>query len=141
MGVLTVYSLGSNGMCTGFSGLLTGTPSSGQFYWNPTGYTCTGSSSCRNSVYASFTANPVLTGVVPNFLGYVQIFDTEGRSYISPQISRSNLSITSSPNTYAQRCGSEDYMHVTTRFILPPYSGSVFNTSILPIACSPCITG
>lgn len=128
-----------NGECSGYTGIVT--TGAGPITWNPTGYACTGATDCRTTLFFKFTPNPILSGVVPGYVFYFQVYDTEGRSFISQKMDSTVSSVSSTTTTHYQPCGYSDTSWITTRFFLPPYSGYVVNTTAVPIQCQTCITG
>lgn len=137
------YSNDRNGSCTGVTGLLQAVSASqsgtGLFTFDGTIYTCTGSTPCRLSVYQKFTPHPFLSGIAPNFVAHIQIYNSEGNFDIGRVTAGG--SYTTPTYSYTADCGFQDYIFNTVRFMLPPYSGYVGADVVTNINCLPCISG
>lgn len=137
------YSNDRNGSCTGFSGLLQAVSpnqsGTGLFTWNGSTYTCTGATSCSVSVYQKFIPHPFLSGIAPNFVAHIQVYNSEGNFDIGRVTAGG--SYTTPTYSYSADCGFQDYIFNTVRFMLPPYSGYVGTDFVATINCQPCIVG
>lgn len=136
------YRSSTPGMCTGYSGSLqiTGQSGTGLFTYNPNSYYCSGQNPCIVEVKTEFSANPLLSGIAPNYVIIGTHFDSEGNTY-AQKLTSTSTTYQFPGGRYTGSCGFADYITDTFRLIVPPYSGWISSTINTTINCSPCLSG
>ena len=143
LGTISIYYRNATpGGCSGFSGSLaiTGQSGTGLFTYNPNSYSCSGSISCTTEVKSTFVANPVLSGIVPNFIIIGNHYDTEGNTYAA-KLNATNRTYNFPGTTFTGNCGFFDFMVDSFRLLAPPFSGWISADVSTTISCSPCLSG
>lgn len=136
------YRSATPGLCTGYSGSLaiTGQSGTGLFNFNSNVYSCTGNQVCVTDIKTTFVANPLLSGIVPNYSIIGTHFDSEGNSYIT-KLTAASPSYEFPGGSYTGKCGFFDFMQDSFRLLVPPFSGWIGADVATTISCSPCLSG